>query len=89
MASRLAVAFEDYEVYHRTSGNKLCHYIGIPVIAFTFVGLLSSISVGTLGPWSLDLAVVVAAAVVLYDFLLRAAANKSPKESHSCLLQPS
>ncbi len=70
MGSRLAVAFEDYEAYHRTSGNKLCHYVGIPVIAFTLVGLLSSISVGTTGPWSLDLAVVVVAAVVLYDFLL-------------------
>ena len=49
MASRLAVAFEDYEAYHRAPGNKLCHYIGIPLIAFTLVGLLSSIPVGTVG----------------------------------------
>ena len=70
MSSRLAVAFEDYETYHRTPGNKLCHYFGIPLIAFTLVGLLSSVSIARLGPWSLDLALLVAAAVVAYDFLL-------------------
>ncbi len=70
MASRLAVAFEGYEAYHRAPGNKLCHCIGIPLIAFTLVGLLSSIPVGTVGGGRLDLAIVVAAAVVLYDFLL-------------------
>ncbi len=42
MASRLAVVFEDYEAYHRTPGNKLCHYVGIPLVACTLVGLLST-----------------------------------------------
>ena len=62
MASELSRLFEDYGSYHRHPTNKLCHYVGIPMIVFTLVGLL----------WKLSpvLAVAVALAAVLYDIRL-------------------
>lgn len=61
-ASSLSRLFEDYASYHRHPMNKLCHYLGIPLIVFTLVGLL----------WKLSPAVaaVVALAAVLYDLKL-------------------
>lgn len=70
MTARLALLFEDYETYHRARGNKLCHYLGIPLIAFTLVGLLQALPVARIGQWTVDLAIVVAMAVVLYDLRL-------------------
>ena len=62
MNSDLSRLFEDYGSYHRHPTNKLCHYVGIPMIVFTLVGLL----------WKLSpaLAAVVALAAVLYDLRL-------------------
>ncbi len=62
MTSDLSRLFEDYGSYHRHPTNKLCHYVGIPMIVFTLVGLL----------WKLSpaLAAVVALAAVLYDLRL-------------------
>jgi uncharacterized membrane protein YGL010W len=56
--------FEDYAAYHRHPTNKLCHYVGIPLIVFTLVGLLFRAS-----PVA---AIVVAALAVLYDLTLSA-----------------
>jgi uncharacterized membrane protein YGL010W len=30
----------DYAFYHRTTGNKTCHFIGIPLIIFSLLALL-------------------------------------------------
>jgi len=35
--------FDDYAAFHATSGNKICHRIGIPMIVFSLLGLLSKI----------------------------------------------
>lgn len=32
--------FEDYSAFHRTRGNKLCHFIGIPLISVSLLGIL-------------------------------------------------
>ena len=58
-APLLTRLFEDYASYHRHPVNKLCHYIGIPLIVFTIMGLL----------WKLSpvAASVVALAVIFYD----------------------
>jgi uncharacterized membrane protein YGL010W len=49
-SSRLPALFEDYAAYHRHPMNKLCHYLGIPLIVFTLVGILGQHSLGvTLG----------------------------------------
>lgn len=37
--------FASYGEYHKTKGNKLTHYAGIPLIMFSTLGLLSVISV--------------------------------------------
>jgi uncharacterized membrane protein YGL010W len=70
MRPRLRTLFEDYQAYHRSPGNQVCHYLGIPLIAFTLLGLLSSIPVGQIGSWTVDLAQIVAVAVIVYDFRL-------------------
>jgi uncharacterized membrane protein YGL010W len=61
-AASLSRLFEDYGATHRHPANKLCHYIGIPLIVFTLVGLL----------WKLSpaVAVLVAIGAVLYDLKL-------------------
>lgn len=59
---RLSALFDDYAAYHRHPVNKLCHYVGIPLIVFTLVGLLGHLSIG--------LALGVAAAALGYQAFL-------------------
>ena len=40
-SSALMIHFKDYEQYHRTRGNKLTHLVGVPLVLFSLVGLLS------------------------------------------------
>jgi uncharacterized membrane protein YGL010W len=56
--------FEDYSAYHRHPTNKLCHYVGIPLIVFTLVGLLFRASPAV--------AIVIAVLSILYDLQLSA-----------------
>ena len=58
----LARLFDDYAAYHRHPANKMTHYIGVPLIILTLVGLLSRLSVGPV-----SLAVPVAVAAILYN----------------------
>jgi uncharacterized membrane protein YGL010W len=37
--------FNSYEEFHTVPGNKLCHYIGIPSIMLSLLGLLARISI--------------------------------------------
>jgi uncharacterized membrane protein YGL010W len=64
VSTEIRLLFADYGTYHRHPTNKLCHYVGIPLIVFTLVGLL----------WKLSpaLAALVALAAVLYDLRLSA-----------------
>jgi uncharacterized membrane protein YGL010W len=43
-SSALLIYFKDYENYHQTKGNKLSHFIGIPFVLFSLLGLLSHIT---------------------------------------------
>ena len=63
--AELSSLFEDYAAYHRHPANKMTHYVGVPLIIVTLVGLLSRISLGPV-----NLAVPVAVAAVLYDLRL-------------------
>src|SRR6185437_10813956 len=47
MARRIDRYFEQYAACHRTPGNKLCHYVGIPLIVTTLFGLLGSLPIGS------------------------------------------
>jgi uncharacterized membrane protein YGL010W len=68
--SRLPQIFSDYERYHQHPVNKLCHYMGIPVIVFTLVGLLGGVPLVDVGTLSLSLAVPVAVLALAYDLRL-------------------
>ncbi|MCL6482011.1 MAG: DUF962 domain-containing protein [Firmicutes bacterium] len=57
MADRLAVLFADYAEHHRNPRNRWCHMIGIPLIAFSLLGLLA-VRALQLGGVRLDWAVV-------------------------------
>jgi uncharacterized membrane protein YGL010W len=61
-SEELSRLFADYVSYHRNPTNKLFHYIGIPVIVFTILGLLWKASP--------PVAVLVALGVILYDLRL-------------------
>ena len=42
--SALMIYFNDYEQYHRHKFNKACHYVGIPTVAVSLIGLLSYVA---------------------------------------------
>jgi uncharacterized membrane protein YGL010W len=67
---RLATLFADYARYHRHPANKLCHYIGIPLIVFTLVGLLARVPLVEVAGVSVSLAVPIALLALGYDLLL-------------------
>ena len=43
---KLAAFLEDYGNHHKTFGNKVTHYIGIPMIMLTLLGMLSHWVIG-------------------------------------------
>jgi uncharacterized membrane protein YGL010W len=43
--SRLEKYFKDYSLYHKTRGNKITHYFGIPFIMVGLLGLLGELPV--------------------------------------------
>lgn len=67
---RLSALFSDYARYHRHPANKFCHYIGIPLIVFTLVGLLAAVPLVRAGGISVSLAVPVALLALAYDLRL-------------------
>lgn len=51
LLKKLEHYFASYTEYHQTKGNKITHYIGIPLIVFSAFGLLSMIHL----PFQVDL----------------------------------
>lgn len=62
---RVDVLLADYAAYHRTRGNVVCHFIGIPTIIFGGFSMLQMLRVG---PASAAEILILAAAV--YYFVL-------------------
>lgn len=56
--------FASYTEYHQTKGNKVTHYLGIPMIVFSTFGLLSAIQL------PIDLGLFVWASSSLFYFRL-------------------
>jgi uncharacterized membrane protein YGL010W len=54
--------FASYSDYHRTPGNKITHYLGIPMILFSTLGLLSVFKITSL----LDVGFLLWVAATLY-----------------------
>jgi uncharacterized membrane protein YGL010W len=42
VSPKLQAYFKDYDAYHSTTGNEVCHYFGIPFIVVSLLGLLSA-----------------------------------------------
>jgi uncharacterized membrane protein YGL010W len=45
MTTALREHFSDYAAFHRAPGNQACHYVGIPLIVFAIVALLTRVPV--------------------------------------------
>ena len=45
MTTPLREHFSDYASFHRVPGNQACHYVGIPLIVFAIVALLTRVPV--------------------------------------------
>ena len=58
---RVQQLFDEYAEYHRHPTNKLCHYIGIPLIVFSLVGCV----------WQLSPPVTVVIAALAIGYQLR------------------
>jgi len=56
MSPVLQAHFSDYGSFHRTPGNKACHYVGIPLIVLTLFALLARVPLFELGGFTFTLA---------------------------------
>lgn len=70
MSPVLKSHFADYAAFHRTPGNQLCHYLGIPLIVLTLFALLSQVTLGTVGGYGVTLAEVLFVLVSIYYLTL-------------------
>lgn len=67
--NRAEAALADYQAYHRSFANKVTHYVGIPLIVFSLIGMLQHVGLGTVAGFALDasyLLLLVATAYYLY-----------------------
>lgn len=65
--SALMIHFKDYEQYHGHKLNKVCHFIGVPTVMFSLIGLLSYVVLwapaadfGAESLWRVDLGILIA-----------------------------
>jgi uncharacterized membrane protein YGL010W len=63
---RMRERLDEYEGYHRTLGNEVCHYVGIPSIIAGAATLLGLVHLVRVGDFTLSLAEVVAGAIGLF-----------------------
>lgn len=61
----------DYQEEHQTRGNRICHMIGIPLIIFGLLSLLS-IRLVTIAGWPIELSLIVLLVVGAIDIALDA-----------------
>jgi uncharacterized membrane protein YGL010W len=60
----------DYASYHRTRGNVICHFVGIPLIIFGIFSLLHLLRFGIIAGLPLTAAEIFIAIVTIYYFTL-------------------
>jgi uncharacterized membrane protein YGL010W len=70
MGDALRRHFADYAAFHRTTGNKVCHSFGIPIIVLALLSLLARVPLVALGGFQLTLAEALIALFVLYYLTL-------------------
>ncbi|HEU4887292.1 MAG TPA: Mpo1-like protein [Thermoanaerobaculia bacterium] len=62
--------FADYASYHQTKGNKVFHRLGIPMIMFSLIGMLTHVTLFDVGTIRLDAAMVLIALSSAYYFIV-------------------
>jgi uncharacterized membrane protein YGL010W len=62
--------FSDYSSFHRTPGNKACHYVGIPLIVLSLLALLARVPLFELGTFTVTAAEVLLVAATAYYLTL-------------------
>lgn len=66
----IRVLFDDYAAYHQTKGNKLFHRLGIPMIMFSLIGMLTLVKIFDFGTVRFDAAMLLIALSCAYYFVL-------------------
>lgn len=66
MTAKLQAKFDDYANFHKTRGNKITHYLGIPMIVVSLLGLLSHLIIAD---WINGAVILMAIAVAFYLWL--------------------
>jgi uncharacterized membrane protein YGL010W len=64
-AGKIDALLSDYAAYHQTKGNKICHFIGIPLIIYGLLALLQLVPAGPITG-----AEILIIAAVLYYLML-------------------
>ncbi len=62
--------FADYASYHQTRGNKVFHRLGIPMIMFSLIGMLTHVTLFDVATIRLDAAMVLIALCSAYYFIV-------------------
>lgn len=62
--------FADYASYHRTSGNKVFHRLGIPMIMLTLIGMLVRVPLFEVDGMRIDAAMLLIAATTIYYLII-------------------
>jgi uncharacterized membrane protein YGL010W len=73
MSPSLERHFADYGAFHATAGNRACHSVGIPLIFFAVLALLSHVPLVRMSGLTVTLAELVIVAITLYYVRLDAA----------------
>lgn len=66
MSPVLEAHFTDYAAFHGTPGNKVCHYVGIPLIVVSLFALLSAVPLFATFGFTVTLAEVLLLASTAY-----------------------
>jgi uncharacterized membrane protein YGL010W len=62
--------FADYSSFHRTPGNKACHYVGIPLIVLSLLALLARVPLFEAGGFTVTAAEALVVAATVYYLTL-------------------
>jgi uncharacterized membrane protein YGL010W len=72
MSKTLEAQFAEYGSFHRTHGNEVCHFVGIPLIVLSLFGLLGHVplvtagALGAPGEWTVALSDLLLLGAVAY-----------------------
>jgi uncharacterized membrane protein YGL010W len=72
MSPTLKAHFADYAAFHGTAGNKVCHYVGIPLIVLSILALLARVPLFEVGGFTVTLAEAFLVLVTAYYLTLDA-----------------